>query len=367
MECIEVKKRIQDYIEGLITPEEESLIRTHLESCKKCEAAYSDLIKTVEHIKDLKEVEPPSWLTQKVMTKVKEEAAKEGIWKRLFYPLHIKLPLEALATVLVAVTALYIFKAAEHETKIAEVRPGNVEVQQLRRDDTLRQKAAETVDAKEKSVVGETTDKALSSGTSPTVPPAADTAQEPGRDNLSPVIAQKESSGKNIPQAPPAPAPQLGPQSGKKDASGSGVEGLTESRAADKHRATGSMKYAAPLQKEELTQRPASTAPIAIPEMTTSQEGRMSRKAITLNLYVTNVDQANDEIRQHLARLRGRIAEAETVHGKMVLAVEIDSKNIKEFFEKLRTVGELREKEPPAGMTEGNVKVKIEIVKKPDR
>ena len=70
-----------------------------------------------------------------------------------------------------------------------------------------------------------------------------------------------------------------------------------------------------------------------------------------MHLYVTNFDQANDAIRGHLARLGGRTTETETVRDKTVLTVEMDSKNIKEFLEKLRTIGELREKEPPAGMS----------------
>jgi anti-sigma factor RsiW len=359
MKCDEVEKRIPDYIEGLITPEEESLIRTHLESCKKCGAAYSDLIKTVEHIKDLEEIEPPPWLTQKVMTRIKEEDSKEGLWKRLFYPLQIKLPLEAAATVLVVITALYIFKATEHETKMAEVRPGNVEVQQLRRDDTLRQKGAETVEAKKKSVSGGS-GKTLSSRSGPSVPSEATTAQEPGHGNLTPPISQKESTERNVPQPSPAPAHQSG------SASGAVAEKPVESEATDKRRAIDNMKYAAPLQREELKQRPASTASIGKMEKTVSEENRVSRREITLPLAVANIDTAREQIAKITSGLGGRTIKTENVLGKMVLTLEIDSKNLTGFFEKLRTVGELKEKEPVSGLPEGTVKVKIEMVKTSD-
>jgi hypothetical protein len=98
-----------------------------------------------------------------------------------------------------------------------------------------------------------------------------------------------------------------------------------------------------------------------------SEEDGRYRKAVALNLRVADVGQALREIRTVLPGLGGHIAKSETVHDNMVMTVEIDSKNIERFFEKLGTVGELREKEPQSEISEGKVEVKIEIVKKPDR
>jgi hypothetical protein len=63
------------------------------------------------------------------MALVRSEAEeKRGLLKRLLYPLHIKLPIEALATILIAVTTIYVFKAIQPEVKRgkelpAEMRP----------------------------------------------------------------------------------------------------------------------------------------------------------------------------------------------------------------------------------------------------
>ena len=363
MDCDNVGKKIADYLDGLLPPEEESLVRAHIASCKGCAEAYSDLEKTVRHIKDLDEVEPPAWLTRKVMTRVKEEASKQGIWKRFFYPLHIKLPLEALVTVLVAVSALYIFKATEHDTKVAQFRPDRIEEQRSPAEDTIRQKGPETVETTKRSAAGKTEYERVPGQAVPPAELKGEIAQKPGQDNLSPVIDQKKAAEKNIPQPPPAPALQMG----KKDAPADVMERSAESRSADKQKAAGGMKYAAPPDKEELAQRPAPAAPAAGIGKAASLEGRISREAVTLKLYASDIDQANDEIRKQIAKLGGRITGVETVRAKTVLTVEIDSKNFKDFFERLRTIGELREKDPPQGITEGTMKVKIEIAKKPDR
>ena len=59
----------------------------------------------------LEEVEPPPFFEQRIMSRVREEAGrKQGILRRLFYPLHIKVPIQALATILVAVLAFYVYQ-----------------------------------------------------------------------------------------------------------------------------------------------------------------------------------------------------------------------------------------------------------------
>ncbi|MEE9524427.1 MAG: DUF2275 domain-containing protein [Thermodesulfovibrionales bacterium] len=114
MECVKVKERLSDYIEGILSVEEKKLFDEHLGSCGKCSEILSDLRKTIDHLHGLEEVEPPPWMTQKVMASVREEAeTKKSIWQRLFYPIHIKLPLEAVGAVLVAVTALYVFQSVQ--------------------------------------------------------------------------------------------------------------------------------------------------------------------------------------------------------------------------------------------------------------
>ena len=50
------------------------------------------------------------------MARVREEAeGKRGLLRKLFYPLHIKIPLEAVASILVVVLAVYVFKATDPE------------------------------------------------------------------------------------------------------------------------------------------------------------------------------------------------------------------------------------------------------------
>ncbi|MDP2158020.1 MAG: DUF2275 domain-containing protein, partial [Nitrospirota bacterium] len=111
MDCSDAKKIIQEHIEGKSPQEQQALVKEHLQSCEKCMLYATELKKTVETLHGLDEIEPPAWLTVKVMKKIREEGSSRKRWiERLFFPLHIKIPIEALATLLITVAAIFIFK-----------------------------------------------------------------------------------------------------------------------------------------------------------------------------------------------------------------------------------------------------------------
>ncbi|MCX5818881.1 MAG: DUF2275 domain-containing protein, partial [Deltaproteobacteria bacterium] len=111
MTCNEIENRLPAYLEDLLSPEEKKSIAGHLASCPRCSRAFAGLKKAEQLVQGLGEVEPPPFFEQRIMSRVREEAGqKQGILRRLFYPLHIKVPIQALATLLVAVLAIYVYQ-----------------------------------------------------------------------------------------------------------------------------------------------------------------------------------------------------------------------------------------------------------------
>ncbi len=111
MEHNDIRHKLSEYIDGSVTAEERSAIEEHLKTCTACSDALRELQKTIEHIKIVEEVEPPAWMAQKIMAKVRTEVGeKKSIFQRLFYPLSIKLPVQAVAVMFLAVTAFYIYQ-----------------------------------------------------------------------------------------------------------------------------------------------------------------------------------------------------------------------------------------------------------------
>ena len=118
MTCNEIENRLPAYLEDILSPEEKKSIVGHLASCPRCSRAFADLKRADELVRGLGEVEPPPFFEQRIMARVREEAVrKQGIFRRLFYPLHIKVPIQALATILIAVLGFYIYQQGDPEMK----------------------------------------------------------------------------------------------------------------------------------------------------------------------------------------------------------------------------------------------------------
>ena len=132
MTCKEIEDLLPGMIDGALADAEKKRIEAHLETCASCRKAFADLRKSDERVKSLEEVEPPPWLKTRVMARVREEAGqKEGIFRKLFYPLHVKVPIQALATVLIAVVAWNVYKTGEPEFR--QMAPPPVAVKRPRK------------------------------------------------------------------------------------------------------------------------------------------------------------------------------------------------------------------------------------------
>lgn len=122
MTCHEIEERLSAYLDDALPAEERKRLEEHLTACPSCARSLADLRKTVGLVRDLEEVEPPPWLKQKIMNRVREEAApKRGILRALFFPLHIKVPVQAFALILVAVLAFQVYRTGEPERQALDL------------------------------------------------------------------------------------------------------------------------------------------------------------------------------------------------------------------------------------------------------
>jgi len=337
-------------MEGLLDPEETTLVRTHLDSCEECRSVYSELKKAVEHIRELEEVEPPRWMAQKIMARVKEEKEKKGIWRRLFYPLHVKLPIEAAATLIIAITAIYVFKAAEHDFKTAVLRPGEVVEKPLSMEDKIRNDVAEPSKAGKESASDVTAGK--------TEPSAGQTEVH----GASPVDTPNKSKEKPSigAERPFLPLPQPIRKKGapEEEKAGYAEPGSTDTGSANKR-----MEYYVRPKQEELKRKPASAAPMAEMEKMAPKETAVPSHEINLTLSVSDIDNAMDEITKVLSDLDGRTILSDTDHDKAILIIEVENRKVEELLEKLGSIGELREETPSSEIMEKTVRIRINLKK----
>ncbi len=125
----DIRHMLSEYIDGAITSEDRAAIEEHLTTCVKCREALKELRQTVAHIRSVEELDPPAWMTQKIMAKVRAEAEKKSWFQRFFFPLYIKLPLEAVGVLFIAVTAVFIYQNMQSAMKREYEKPAQPALQ----------------------------------------------------------------------------------------------------------------------------------------------------------------------------------------------------------------------------------------------
>ncbi len=110
--CGDMEQRLGAYLEDFLDEKGRKALEEHLSACPHCRHTLEDLLKTKKILAGMDEVDPPPWLTEKIMAQIHEgHAQKEGFFRRLFFPLHIKIPVQALATVFIVALSVYLYKS----------------------------------------------------------------------------------------------------------------------------------------------------------------------------------------------------------------------------------------------------------------
>jgi hypothetical protein len=314
MECTEIKKRLSAYLEKAVSPQQRTLIDEHLKGCRKCRRALADLKKTIRYVQKLEEVEPPPWLVQKVMARVREEVEeKPGILKKLFYPMHIKLPLEAIAVIFIAVGTLYIFKTMQPQMQLAKIPTETKEM--ARAPVTAPKKEKPPVLEKEKPVPAIVGDQFM----------------------YEKRLETREQKSVEKAKAPAAMTP------------------------ADMARQEEAASAAGAAYRDESGHRGLLSSKAVSPKMAAQGKAKEVRFLIT----VKDLEIASKDIEETLQLLGGKSIKTEPLGNKAVIAAEIDANKVQELFDKLNLIGEVQEKGMAAETGEGDVGIRIDILKTP--
>jgi predicted integral membrane protein DUF2275/putative zinc finger protein len=141
----EIQRLLASYCGDDLTPADRARIEAHLSLCPSCRSELADLETTLRLVRSQPEVEPPPWMTTRIMARVREQSQrqKQGWLQRLFLPLHVKLPLEALALVLICFTGYYVARDVGRQMNPSQISPPSASVPTVKEETAAPQQRQE--------------------------------------------------------------------------------------------------------------------------------------------------------------------------------------------------------------------------------
>lgn len=309
-----IRQKLSAYLDGAVSPAERALLEKHLAECEECRKTLRELERTVSQVRNLGEMEPPPWLTARVMARVREEAGREsGILRRLLLlPLRWRVPLEAAALVFVTVTGYLVYHNISADMKQVVPLSGDIH-------------------------------REASAPAAPPEIPARDSAAESA-------TARKEPrpTGKEKPAAPPvAPAPSdgLNVPPPRQEVAAPPLIAETAPRAEEK--SFEGFRMAERKQARSFSPMPGASDLAANDRVSSGMLRSKSLdierlKIVRTELSVDDPDSAEREIVRETARYGGVVVRNETAKDdKRVIVVRMRRSDVGAYLERLESLGKM--------------------------
>jgi anti-sigma factor RsiW len=110
MECTRTEDLLSAYLDGDLPEREREGFSEHLRQCPRCAGEEKALKETLSLLRNLPTEKAPPGLLEGVRRRIGQEKETVPLWKKLFLPAHIKIPLEAAAVALIFLLAYGIQK-----------------------------------------------------------------------------------------------------------------------------------------------------------------------------------------------------------------------------------------------------------------
>lgn len=351
--CKGVHNLLAAYLENALSPEEKKLVEEHLTVCPSCRRDVADLKKTLDLLQNIEEVEPPPFFEQRIMAAIREEQ-KQSVWRRLFFPLYVKIPIQALATVFIAVFAFIVYQKSDPEIKQMAPPPAPVtETAKIRGTPETARQPSVSYPATRDGVT----------------PPGAPQKQNHEQFALPPGAGM--SKHEEIAASPTPLKEQRPAAAALKDAE---ITAKAEKSIIKSEAETMSIPPTLPSPPNRKSKKMAGvgsaageskdmiSAPSSSPAAQTSSG---KRSELNLIIRVPETSRGLQDVEACLNRFEARILGRKQRGETIFLKVQIDAKQIAVFVEKMKEIGSVGTNNKHLEFPAGNVAVDIRIDRLP--
>lgn len=342
----DIRKLLPAYCSGDLEPAERIRVEEHLNSCPECSADLADLEITLRLIRSTPRVEPPPWMTSRIIARLREETAAKRSWlQRIFFPLYIKLPLEFVALLMVCVSGYFLARNVETEMQrpIPQLREAPVPSKtpehpaQVREAPARSKKSSQSTEA----IIETKTVQAPERKPVPEPPPAPQSATRPA----SPPVAEPAAPRASSTYAPASPAYM---QERSKSLPGFDFDMQPEAPRMQ------------PYDRAERAESALRKETVKRFEMKESEPaGAVQLPRLRLRLSINDPATAGEAVRQVLSRSGGTVVEGEQAPSGRRLIARISATRLTELVGRLERLGSIAQR-PAMPDSEGLVEVDIE-------
>jgi uncharacterized protein YqkB len=313
--CKDIENKLSSYIDNVLSAEDKRMVEEHLKACAKCSAVLADLQKVKAVTNKLSEVEPPEWFKQKIMAQVRAEAEKKSFVEKWFYPLRVKVPVQVFATIFIVVVAVYIYRAGNEQFKEVIPPAATAPMMEEKQDElAAKQDVSAAVAARPSKKITEAEKSCEGNACEVSEIKTYDSAED------------FAASAKGKSEAPASPAPV---QAKDKEVTVSTLETKSQTMRASMEKSVSAVRL------------------------------KQDNKVIIIRTF--NVQSAVTQVEKILAEYSAAKVSRQSTEAKVIFRAEISKDKLKDFIEKLKTIGKVEEKGLPAISTESYIPVVIEI------
>jgi hypothetical protein len=121
MKCAQIKPLLADYLDNDLSDRERSLVEDHCAQCRHCGEEREFLTKYKGDIASFMHVNAPADFNTRLWQRIKKLKRKKSFVAALFYPLKIKIPMEAAGACALGLLVFLLFNPFRHDASRPQI------------------------------------------------------------------------------------------------------------------------------------------------------------------------------------------------------------------------------------------------------
>jgi hypothetical protein len=115
MDCTGIQELLSEHIDGTLDAKAVQVVEEHIATCEDCKETFASLSAMLEELNALEPVKPPADFLEKIHQRMEPRSDFSRIFKKLFVPFKIKIPLQLAAAATASILVVMVFSHQKSE------------------------------------------------------------------------------------------------------------------------------------------------------------------------------------------------------------------------------------------------------------